>query len=41
MYRSVIGGGAPLYGRARYRVRLEELEPWYIPAFYPWMSRED
>ena len=41
MYRSVIGGGAPLYGRARYRVKLEELEPWHLPLFHPWMSRDD
>ncbi len=41
MYRSVIGGGAPLYGRARYRIKLEELEPWFMSSFYPWLSRED
>ncbi len=41
MYRSVIGGGAPLYGRARYRIELRELEPWCLPRFYPWMRRDD
>ncbi len=41
MFRSVIGGGAPLYGRAKYKIRLEELEPWYIPYFYPWLKPED
>ncbi len=34
MYREVLGGGAPLYGRAEYRIKLEELEPWHIPLFY-------
>ncbi len=41
MYRSILGGGAPLYGRARFRVRLGELDPWYLPLLHPWLSRED
>ncbi|GAB6946710.1 ATP-binding protein [Vulcanisaeta sp. JCM 16161] len=40
MYRDVLGGGAPLYGRAGFRLRISELEPWYIPMFYPWLDRE-
>ena len=35
MERGVIGGGAPLYARARLRIRLGELEPWRIQAFLP------
>jgi len=41
MFRDVLGGGSPLYGRARFRLRLGELEPWHLPEFYPWLSRED
>ncbi len=41
MYREVLGGGAPLYGRARYKVKLGELDPWYIPLFYSDKSLED
>ncbi len=41
MYREVLSGGAPLYGRARYRIRLGELEPWYIPLFYKDRGLED
>ena len=41
MYRSVIGGGAPLYGRARLRLRIGPLKPWYTPAFHPRLSLED
>ncbi len=41
MYREVLGGGAPLYGRARYKIKLEELEPWYIPLFYEDMDLSD
>ncbi|NPA96474.1 MAG: ATP-binding protein [Crenarchaeota archaeon] len=41
MHRSVVGGGAPLYGRARYRMRIEELSPWSVAEFYPWLEPED
>ncbi len=41
MFRSVIGGGAPLYGRAKYKIKLGELEPWHMPCFYPWMNPVD
>ncbi|MEB3806271.1 MAG: ATP-binding protein [Desulfurococcales archaeon] len=35
MERSVLGGSAPLYGRATLRLRLGELSPWCIPSFAP------
>ena len=35
MERGVLGGGAPLYGRATLRVRLGELSPWCIAFFAP------
>ena len=41
MHRAVVGGGAPLYGRARYRLRIEELSPWSVAEFYPWLGPED
>ena len=41
MLRDVLGSGAPLYGRARLRLRVEPLKPWYTPAFHPWLSLED
>ncbi len=33
--RGLAGGGAPLYGRARLRLRLGELEPWCVGEFAP------
>ncbi|WP_243668961.1 hypothetical protein [Vulcanisaeta sp. JCM 16161] len=33
MYRDVLGGGAPLYGRAGFRLRISELEPGTYPCF--------
>ncbi len=33
--KSILGGGAPLYGRARLRMKLEELPPWCISLFTP------
>jgi len=35
MQREVLGGGAPLYGRAVLRRKLGELEPWCLPPFAP------
>jgi len=35
MQREVVGGGSPLYGRARLRLRLGELSPWCVPFFAP------
>ena len=35
MQREVVGGGSPLYGRARLRLRLGELAPWCTPFFAP------
>ncbi len=40
MERSVAGTGAPLYGRARLRIRLDELPPWCLPFFAPRYSTE-
>lgn len=41
MEREVVGGGAPLYGRARARLRLGELQPWCLPFFAPRYGSED
>ena len=41
MTSSVLGGSAPLYGRASLRLRVEPLEPWHTPLFHPWLSLED
>ncbi len=41
MYRAVIGGGAPLYGRARLRLRVRPLKPWYTPLLHPRLTLED
>lgn len=41
MVRSVLGGGSPLYGRANLRLKVAELEPWYLPQFYPWLSPKE
>ncbi len=41
MEREVVGGGAPLYGRARARLRLGELQPWCLPFFAPRYGAED
>ena len=35
MEREVVGGGAPLYGRAVLRLRLRELPPWCVAWFAP------
>ncbi len=35
MLRDVLGGSAPLFGRATHRLRLGELSPWCLPAFTP------
>jgi len=35
MESSVLGGGSPLYGRARYRIKLSQLPPWYVKSFVP------
>ncbi|MCE4625960.1 MAG: ATP-binding protein [Desulfurococcales archaeon] len=36
--REIAGGGAPLYGRARVRMKLHELPPWCIASFLPGYS---
>ncbi len=41
MLRGVLGGGAPLYGRARVHLRVEPLKPWYVTVFHPWLRLED
>ena len=41
VFREVLGGGAPIYGRARFRIRLRGLEPWHVPSFHPWLGLED
>ena len=33
--RDLMGGGSPLFGRARLRIRLGELLPWCLPYFLP------
>ncbi len=35
MVRDVLSGSSPLYGRARYRIHLRELAPWYVKEFLP------
>ncbi len=35
MESSVLGGGSPLYGRARYRIKLAPFKPWHLPRFLP------
>ncbi|KSW11559.1 hypothetical protein CF15_01610 [Pyrodictium occultum] len=39
--RDLLGGGAPLYGRARLRLRLGELPAWCLPYFAPRYGEED
>ncbi len=41
MFRDVLGGGAPLYGRASRRVRLEELKLSHIKLLHPNLSSTD
>ena len=41
MFRDVLGGGSPLYGRAGFRLKLNELQPWHMPILHPWLSLED
>lgn len=35
MLRDILGGSAPLYGRATHKLRLRELSPWCIKKFAP------
>ncbi len=41
MARTVVGGGAPLYGRARLRLHVTPLEPWHVAELHPWLPLED
>ncbi len=41
MFRDVLGGGAPLYGRASRRVRLKELKLRHIKLLHPNLSSTD
>jgi len=41
MFRDVLGGGAPLYGRASYRIRLGELKLRHVRSFHPELSDVD
>ncbi len=41
MMGSVLGSGSPLYGRARLKMRVEPLKPWYVTLLHPRLGLED